>query len=493
MTRKIPEKAFLPRIVILGSIIPLASGADQLDAPAAETTATRSHVENHIEEQNLNKSSTVSQTITDPRIIIQENLQELPDVRISAEAESTPNHAIDDVKTPASVTEDVESEDESHLENAANRERIFLKSDPVLAASRRSLTYIQKHVPFLTKRNIFFFGRLELGGANYSSGVLKPDSDIEIRRFRMGIAGLFRFLPGWNFKFEVDLTDGENSLSDTYLSRRSEKWGTFRVGNQKVAQTLAGQTSSLSGTFMERPLPVLAFTLQRRIGLGWDTHLRRLGANVTVFAADPNEKIGSQGWAARAYFNPTRDRFQVVHIGASFMQLKSDADARTRARPESHTTNTRLVDTGIRPGVKSISALGAELAASRGSVTFKSELYATKWSRPSAANKPRFTGWYAQASWFLTGEIAHYREGKFIRPNIRREKGAFEAAIRFSTIDLNDNDVRGGTERNLTFALNWYSKANWRLMANLVKVKANDGPLGNQDLWIAQIRAQYNF
>jgi phosphate-selective porin OprO/OprP len=487
--RKNPENVFLPGVVILGSMISFDSGAGQSNVPVAETAAPWSHVESEIEEQKLDRSSADSQKITDPRIIVQENLQELPDLRIATEVEGPSDQAVDKIRN--SVTED--AEDESLLETSATRERAFLKSDPVLAASRQSLTYIQKHVPFLTKRNIIFFGRLELDGANFSSGVLQSESDIDIRRFRMGVAGLVRFWPGWNFKFEVDLTDGENSLSDAYLSRRSRKWGTVRIGNQKVAQTLSGQTSSLSGIFMERPLPVLAFTLQRRIGLGWDTHLRRLGANVTVFAADPNEKIGSQGWAARAYFNPTRDHFQVVHIGASIMQLKSNADARTRARPESHTANTRLVDTGIRPGVSSISALGVELAGSRGPVTFKSEFYATKWSRPDAANNPRFTGWYTQASWFLTGEIAHYREGKFIRPNIHGENGAVEAAIRVSTVDLNDSNVRGGTEKNLTFALNWYSKTNWRLMGNLIKVKADDGPHGGQNFWITQLRVQYNF
>lgn len=52
------------------------------------------------------------------------------------------------------------------------------------------------------------------------------------------------FLAGWNYKIEFDLTDGENTPSDAYLSWRSNNWGTFRIGNQKVAQTLAGQTSS---------------------------------------------------------------------------------------------------------------------------------------------------------------------------------------------------------------------------------------------------------
>ena len=174
------------------------------------------------------------------------------------------------------------------------------------------------------------------------------------------------------------------------------------------------------------------------------------------------------------------------------MQLSSDRDAQISSRPESYVTNTRLVDTGVWPAVDLSSALGLELAGSRGPVVFKSEFYRTQWSRTDASS-PKFRGWYAEASWFLSGEKAHYREGKFIRPNVLSDKGAWQVAFRFSTIDLNDEDVEGGTEKNLSFGINWYSKTHWRFMANVIKVKAEDGPYGEQKPWITQIRAQYYF
>jgi phosphate-selective porin OprO/OprP len=385
-----------------------------------------------------------------------------------------------------------ELEDELQMESA-NRGTVLLdKTDRVMEFTRTPLTYIQENVPFLTKRNIIFFGRLELDGARYSSGVLKDESGFIVRRFRLGLAGRVRIWPGWNYKLEVDLTDGENNLSDVYLSWRSKKWGTFRIGNQKVAQTLSGQTSSLTGSFMERPLPVLAFTLQRRLGLGWDTHLKRLGANITVFAGDPNKGSGSHGWAARGYFTPARGQAHLFHVGGSFMQLSSDADARIQARPESHVSNIRLVDTGVWPDIGTSSALGLELAGSRGPVTIQSEFYRTRWSRPDG-NDPIFKGWYAVVSWFLTGEMAHYRDGRFIRPNILGDRGAWEVAFRFSRVDLVDQDVQGGIQTNLSFGVNWYSRVHWRFMGNLIKASAKDGPYGKQNPWIVQFRVQYYF
>jgi hypothetical protein len=258
------------------------------------------------------------QELQNPRIVVQENLQEMQDVRTVSPEEDTDagdraNEDPDNGTTAGTGKERTELKDELEIESPDQNRRLLGKTDKLMELSRKPLTYVQDHVPLLTKRNIIFFGRLELDGALYDGGVLEDEDGFDMRRFRLGLAGQIIRWPGWNYKLELDLTDGENSLSDFYLSRRFEKWGTVRIGNQKVAQTLSGQTSSLSIAFMERPLPVLAFTLRRRLGIGWDTHLKKLGANVTVFAGDPNESVGSEGWAARAYFNPTRDQFQVTH------------------------------------------------------------------------------------------------------------------------------------------------------------------------------------
>lgn len=430
----------------------------------------------------------VEQELENPRIVAHENLDEMSQVRTVAPGEAASGSAEQD------ETETVEDEVgavKGGLSDTGGG-AVLDRTDRLLEMSRRPLIYVQENVSFFSKRNILFLGRLEADYAHYSDGVLEDDSGFSVRRFRLGLAGQVAFWPGWNYKVEMDLTDGENALSDAYLSRRSEKWGTFRIGNQKVAQTLSGQMSSLSIPFMERPLPVLAFTLTRRLGVGWDTHLRKLGANITVFSRDPNKGVGSKGWAVRGYFNPSRERFHVVHVGFSYMSLTSDDDARFRARPESDVTNTRLVDTGVFTGVGESAALGLELAGARGPFTLKSEFYRAEWS-VSGQSDPKFSGWYAEASWFLTGEQAHYRDGKFIRPNIQRDNGAWELAFRYSSVDLNDGAVQGGLQNNTAIGINWYSRMRWRFMANLIKVRAKEGPFGKQEPWITQVRVQYFF
>ncbi len=152
------------------------------------------------------------QDLQNPRIVIPENLQEMPDVK------AVSNDDRDSSFTQKTKEELKKLEEELQLQTVDKSKKLLDKTDRLMEASRLPLSYIQEHVPFLTKRDIIFFGRLEFDGAMYSSGVLDDDDGFRMRRFRVGLAGHVIPWPGWNYKLEFDLTDGENTLSDAYLS-----------------------------------------------------------------------------------------------------------------------------------------------------------------------------------------------------------------------------------------------------------------------------------
>jgi phosphate-selective porin OprO/OprP len=66
--------------------------------------------------------------------------------------------------------------------------------------------------------------------------------------------------------------------------------------------------------------------------------------------------------------------------------------------------------------------------------------------------------------------------------------------VRASTVNLNDQDIIGGRERNLTFGLNWYLNDRFRLQGNLIKVldlKRPGSEFDGEDPWIAAVRLQF--
>jgi phosphate-selective porin OprO/OprP len=141
----------------------------------------------------------------------------------------------------------------------------------------------------------------------------------------------------------------------------------------------------------------------------------------------------------------------------------------------------RFVDTGEIHDVDHYTTQGFELAGARGPWSLQAEYQATQVARDTGPSLG-FSGWYAQAAYTLTGERRPYKVDRGIFDGIRPTSnfgkdgwGAWEVALRLSSIDLSDGNINGGHERDASAALNWYLNPYLRASFNVIKVLGLDG------------------
>ncbi len=345
-------------------------------------------------------------------------------------------------------------------------------------------------------------GRLQLDGAYYDDDVQDPGSGSEVRRARISVEG--RAWNDWEYELEVDFGEGEVELKDAFLRYIGYEPWHFRVGHIKEPFSLEEQIGSADITFMERALPNV-FAPERSVGLGAHGYGDNWTFSTGFFgegADDKDEQDEGFGLTGRGTYVPILEEAKVIHLGASATYRKTGDDdvVRLRARPESHISGVRFVDTDDISDVDDFFSYGAEVGTVYGPFSIQGEYIATSINRKSGGSDLDFDGFYVYGSWILTGESRTYRDrrGEFggVTPKSIVGKGghgAWEIALRYSYLDLNDADIRGGREKNITFGLNCYATPNIRFAFNFIHVDSDKEDIGADDPNIYQARAQIVF
>jgi len=265
----------------------------------------------------------------------------------------------------------------------------------------------------------------------------------------------------------------------------------------KEPYSLERLTSSSCITFMERALPVNALSLGRNIGIQFNNTVfdDRFTFGAGVFwntgslhdISDPQDSISeANGYNITARVTGLgwyEDKGQdLMHWGLACSwgsRNGNDKSNRVSALPESRLLDQTLVDTE-EFAADSISRINSEFALVSGPLSFQSEL---TYYNADAGEHLDFWGYYLYASYFFTGEHRAYDRlnGVFlpVHPghnfNLRDKKwGAWEIGFRHSYVDLNDEAIKGGKERNFTFGLNWYINPNMRVMFNFIRAEVED-------------------
>ena len=325
--------------------------------------------------------------------------------------------------------------------------------------------------------------QLDLAGIDAPAGVtgLRGGTATEFRRVYLGVDG--KIPGGFSYRVEADIANSSVELTDVYMT-----YGTgplsVTAGQIKPFTGLDDMTSDLFTSTMERAAFVSAFGFERRVGLSAQYKGKALLLQGGVFgdnAADLTDSNHSMSFDGRAVFMPKFGTTQ-LHLGASAHYRDPGDPAATnryRARPFVHTTDVRLVDTGLLD-YSSERGLGLEGAVLAGPFHAAGEAYWQTVKRSAAAADPTFFGGYAEVGMVLTGGDARgYKDGAFDRlkpskPITAGGIGAIELNARYDHLDLNDAGIVGGRQRAALIGLVWAPIDYIRITANYGKLWIDD-------------------
>jgi phosphate-selective porin OprO/OprP len=344
-------------------------------------------------------------------------------------------------------------------------------------------------------------GRIHLDYAFFDDDLTPIEDDFDLRRARPELEA--RFGDDWKLKVEYDFAfdEGWRSAWVTWDGLPKLK---LRLGNQMSPFGLEEMQSSNDIVFAERSV-ASALTPLYGTGLVASSDGRAFGRTrytlaggvyVEPFADRDYDRHQSEhlAFATRGTFAPLARKKRVLQLGVSYEYRDLSGD---------HTWSVaRRLESSLVPpligaeldDVATTNTVGAEAALMLGPVLLQGEYLHTSVAR-SGLSDPGFDGYYAQASWVVTGERHRYSRSLAtfggVRP--RRAFGAFEIGVRYSALDLTDSGVLGGEAKNIAFVTSWWIRENVRFLFNYVRVDAKlSDTLESDEPQIFQLRFIYH-
>ena len=322
-------------------------------------------------------------------------------------------------------------------------------------------------------------GRLQLdvAGVNAPPGIASAASLGIATEFRRAYIGFDGTMPGgFGYRVEADLANSSVELTDLYLTYKASPKLTLTLGQHKPFQSMEDMTSDLFTSFMERAAFNSGFGFERRVGFSGTYTGKQVVVQAGVFADNAadltSDRNNSYSLDGRVVFMPKIGDGQ-LHIGGS-AHYRDFNDAATstrfRARPFTHTTDVRLIDTGAFSATGERS-FGGELAYIQGRFHATAESHWMTAIRPGGLPNPTFNGGYAEVGYLLTDDVTAYKNGAYdrIRPKRPLGKGgmgALQLNLRYDWLDLNSGAIIGGRQQVAGASLVWMPTDYFRFLVN---------------------------
>ena len=368
----------------------------------------------------------------------------------------------------------------------------------VILALISALQLVAQEKPF--KKSIKINGRIQ-----YDYEFLKRDkasdwfNGNEFRRLQLSAAG--KIAPNISYKVEASFAHAAIGFRDVYIKYNAGKWGNFYVGSVAEPTGLEVLTSSKYISFFERSMLSSLQNFKWGSGLHYE-NFSLLNGNLGLQMALTNNGKNNEGFkdlnlekgnnfVARITSAPINDKENgtLLHLGINY--ANRPPTEKLSFRPENH-MGEKYVYNFLYPTKRT--DLGFELAANYQSFSVQGEYKKQKFSKDFD-----MSGYYAMASYFITGEHRPYKHGAFGRVKPKKDinnggYGAFELLARVSDMKASHQILCAPLPykiQNISFGLNWYLTSHARIMYNYVITDDGNNILGNLQGHL--IRAQIDF
>jgi len=408
-------------------------------------------------------------------------------------------------------------------DDAVNQYGVKVNSFPLQASAQNDILVLQNK----EKGYKFWMdNRVQFDGATYfnqKNGMLvdgKPymPGGVSMRRVRMAVKAEIN--KNWYGEVDLNFANGVFELEDAYVMFTGLKGLEFKAGNFKEDFSMDQTTTSRYSTFMERAMVVQMFAPSRHIGMqvNWIQYpWIRASAGVSWQLVDNaetrynveeyNKKGMGMGanYTGKIVWMPWGSKeFYGLHIGynGSYRDSRKtddnyiDGDKVVGRGYNGNYFSTRNATAINRTkyisceyyGVKYDYLQGFELAGYKDGMRIQSEWitnhsYMDKNFEGATANDKTkfFWGYYVQGSYLLFGGKQRYdvTQSEFTQPTRGRKWGDIELMARFDYLNLNSEDIKGGSGQNISFGTVFHVNNNVKFMLNY-QISQNDKYANNK-------------
>lgn len=364
------------------------------------------------------------------------------------------------------------------------------------------------------KKSFEIGGRFQLDynlfdGAYNSDNNGNTGADLFPRRVRTYVEGQ---ADEWDYKLLLDFAEDAEITLARLRYKGFENGPTVKLGKIREDISLEALTSSKHITAISRPMLANVMSPYFKYGVSTYQYFKDSGLRYAIGAykggsfgsdgKDENDNL-AMSYTGRLTWSPIHSEDKVIHLGlwASQRDFGGKTLSEKFARGEVRQANTRLVNYaagGSTYAVDRLDQFGIEFASVYGPLSIQAEYAKRDVNAVDSSNDNSFDGYYATASYFLTGEHRVYKKrGVFESPQPLSDNGAWEIFARISNFDAT-SETQGTEADVITLGATYYVNKKIKVMANylIAEVKGpgtNDLVGQNDDGNAFTARVQYLF